>query len=549
MEAPDAQHNNEWVELRHPHWIEHETTWDFIEAHYTGTALQTARLKALDLQKRGTTSQDGKVDPGQFSDHPMIWRRISTESAEQFVERVFTSRFPRVMAAIVDSFSGSIEGVESKDVRVYDDVWKAPPEDEKSELFNFWKNADGKGSNLAALIKRQAGRFTRFHRVWCLVETEQVVFPDIKDVINWRFDHGQLVDVVVKERVDARSTIKQDPAKTIEDRFIHYHVDGFDRYKVVFDSDEERRIVKIAEESGTWTFPHYATPEDAIAVNNGQEGRPDHRCVPIKFFDLDVDGFPGRDLAEGANYLFNLLSDARNILRQSNYPYWVGDVEDEAFDATLDAVKKGWNMLQGKWTNQGPSAENARMAFEVYRQETEDYFISMHQLYEASSHDEDKTATEVSTEDTRGRRSFLSTEVRSLEELENWIWFMYSQKQYPQKPDVWRGTHVKRTRDFAPINTKEWAQELTKQVFGDAGVIPVGEKGRVDAAKKIARLLGIEFDEQELENAVKAQEAAARATDERVVAETERVNIVNENERTAGGANVRAREEAIAGGE
>jgi len=548
METPIVE-DNEWVDFRHPHWEENVDTWAFIEAHYDGKALKIARKKAQDLEKKGTQSFSiNDKAATQHRDHPILWRRISTESINQFIERAFTSRFPRVMAAIVDSFSGAIEGVEAKDVRTYDEVWKGPPEEEKSLLHAFWKDADGRGSNFPALVRRQAGRFSRLHRVWVLVETDKVVFAPIQDVVNWRFEGDRLVEVLIRETGDPRKSLKEEFAKPVE-RYVYYTVEGWTRFEVRETSDDKevrRDIVRIPEGSGVWKFPHYGSVKDAEEKNNGMEDRPDRRVVPLNMFDLDLDGFPGEDMAEGANYLFNLLSDARNILRQSNFPYWVGDVDNDAFKETVKAREQGWNMLQGDWKNVGPDPEIAKMAFDTFRSETEAFFIEMHQLFEQSTRD--KTAEEVSTNDTRGRRSFLSTETRSLEEMENWIWFMFTQKNHPNNPGSWMGTSVKRSRDFQPIDTAEWARELTDRVFGKDEVVPAGEKGRIDAAKKILRLLGVEFDDDELEAAVKAQEAGARAGDAQRVEESRRVELINNAEEEAQRGTIPAREAAIDAG-
>ena len=157
----------------------------------------------------------------------------------------------------------------------------------------------------------------------------------------------------------------------------------------------------------------------------------------------------------------------------------------------------------------------------------------------------DQTATEVQTQDSMGRRSFLATETGSMEELENNIWYLYSQKQFPNKPAMWRGTMIERTRDFELIDSDKWASRLAERYFGKGATVPSGEQGKIDAAKKINSLDGVNYDDTQLEAAVKSQEEGERAKDQRNVLENERLQIVNGNEANG---DVQARINAIGGG-
>ena len=525
----DLEPNNRWLDVRHPHWEANVDIWHYIDIHYTGEALQIARQRAADLADiQGPNLTDR--NSFDYAKHPILWRRTATESPAQFKERVFVSRYPRVMAAVVDEFSGSLGAVEAKDQRIYSDSWNGKPDDPESLLYNFWKNADGAGNNFLSLIRAQYGRMTRFHRVWYIVETDTIAFPNIWDVVNWRFEGTRLVDVVIREGADTRKSIKERPGAM--ERYVHYHIDGWDRYELDTTA-KVRTFVHLPDQSGLWKFKHYETSDRV----------PGEEILPVGYVDMELDGFPGRDMAEGANYLYNLLSDARIILRSSNYPLWIGDVTDNLFQVTVENRGKGWNFLQGDWKNEGPSAENAQVAFDKYKEEAEDFRKTVHQMLEATT--QSMTATEVVTQDNRGRRSFLTAQASGMETLERRIWFLKSQKQFPNNPDMWDETTVNRTRDFAVIDSVEWATRLTERYFGNNAVIPVGEKGKLDAAKKIATLDGVEFDPDELEAAVKSQDTAEQAGNERIGLENERLRLINANE--AGQGDLNQRIDAISG--
>lgn len=518
-----------WVDMRHPLYSQQAARWEYIEDHYTGEAVSVARAYANNLQRQAMRDSRGAVNDGAERQRPYLWRRAVGESVEAYQERVAISKYPRHMAAIVDSFSGSIFAVADRTARVWADAW-GDPEDTGSLIYSILRNADGKGTDWDTHFKRPAGAFTRVGRVWYIVEPELVVWPNILDVLNWREVNGRLVEVLIREHVDTRGSIKDEP--DTDERYVLYTLDGFERYRVV-ENGGKREVEFLEDESGLWEFPHYGTP-DRI---------PGDEILPVGYVELPVEAHLGFMLADGNNHLYNLLSDLRNILRHANFPKLAGDVTDEAFELTQQALAAGSNMLQGNWQYIGPPAENAEVAHRIYEALVREYYVSSFQQYNDAARE--RTATENKQEDNRGRVSYLTLLSLTLDDLEARIMYLLAQKEFPDEPELWLDSTVKRSRDFKPFDSDAWAARLQARYFGEGSIVPVGPQGQLNAALAIAELDGLEVEEVDVSLEVQRMERERSAGADRATVETQRAQQALENDRQAGEAGMRERRAAI----
>jgi hypothetical protein len=276
-------------------------------------------------------------------------------------------------------------------------------------------------------------------------------------------------------------------------RWVHYHVEGYDRYEVVEGEGGEREVRHIPEESGEWDYTHW---DDADAT------RP---TVPIGYIDLPMSSNPGYSMAQESNYLYNLLSDVRNLIRVANHPKLAGDVTDEQFEYTEVALQRGSNMLQGPWEFIGPPPENAATGYEIYKQEVRDFYVTSHQRYNDAARE--VTATEARQDDASGRQSYLVLLSGTLDELENRVLFLMAQKQFPTNREQWMVNYAMRSTDFKADNSSEFADRLMRRYFD--GPVPVGPTGQGNAAKTIAALDGIEVEEDEIDAGIEEQRIEA----------------------------------------
>ncbi len=500
--------NKLWIEQTHEEYDERAARDTYTDDHYTGRAKAKAEAKARALTDRVLKDQaTGEIKNVDMSSNTIyLYRRAQGETKEAYIERVMLSKYPNVHANIVDGFTGMVQAVDHKadrDLSVFGDI-----EDTTSFAYQLWSNSDGSGTNYTTMYSRACNMFSNFSRVWYLVEDSSYVWLDSRDVTNWIYDEfGNLSDVIVKEMIDGREGIKDeypDPEDRV--RYVHYHQEGYDRYRISKDETGSRIAVLLEDESGTWDFPHLNEKGETV--------------LPIGFVDIGVDRNPGYKMAQDANYLYNLLSDTRNTLRIANYHKLRGkDVTDDEFDRSRVSLQQGSNLLQGDWDYISPSIENALGAYEIYNHERTAFFVTNHQRYNDAA--KETTATEARQDDQRGPQAWLNVLTTALDELELQVLFLLSQKQFPTDQSKWKEATVKRSRDFKPVDAESRASKLQNRYI--EGLVDIGETGRINVHKEIASLDGVVYEEDELEQVLSDQETERKQRE----AEERELNEIN----------------------
>lgn len=484
-----------WVEKTHEEYHERNRRDTFTGDHYTGAVKDKAENMARSLSDQVKRNEDGSIKSITRDDKEVyLYRRAQGETVEAYIERVVLSKFPNCHADVVDSFAGSVASVEHKADRDLEVFGSA--EDKASFYNQLMQDASGNGEGYISLYGDAAARFTNFCRVWYLVEEDGFKWIDGKHVKNWFYTDGVLSEVLVEEMIDGREDMKEDYPEAEERlRWVHYHRKGYDRYKIERNGKGERQVMRIEEESDLWKYPHYDTTETDSPIT-----------VPIGFIDLPIDRHPGYKMAQDANYLYNLLSDVRNLLRIANHPKLAGEVTDDEFDNTALSLQQGSNLLQGKWMYTSPSIENAQGGYEIVKEEIRDFYITNHKRYNDVVRD--RTATEARQEDQRGSQSWLNTLTTGLDKLENRVLFLLAQKRFPTERSKWLEPETHRSRDFRPVDAKERADMLANRYI--EGIVDVGQTGRENVVKEIARLDGVVYEDDELTQVVSDDELERR---------------------------------------
>jgi|APHM01.1.fsa_nt_gi hypothetical protein len=183
----------------------------------------------------------------------------------------------------------------------------------------------------------------------------------------------------------------------------------------------------------------------------------------------------------------------------------------EDFELASEAIAEGENFLTFPAQYIAPDSAVFQAAYEIYKQEVRDFYVTALQSYEDSA--KQKTATEVMQDNSSGRYSFLSVLVGAMDQLENDLYFLLHQIELPGQPGAWREAEVERSRDFQPIDAEDKADRLTKKYFGSR--VPASDATKSNVASAIHDLLGVGYDEDDVEEAVASQsdrQAQAQST-------------------------------------
>jgi hypothetical protein len=479
-----------FLDYRHPDYETRRRRSVFASLYRTGEVLDKVHESVR--REKGTRMQQGDLH---------LVRRSQGETIGAYRERAYISRFPRHYGRVVTSFVGSLMQSERKASRQWGNALGSPDEEE-ALMARYHDNVDGSGTSMPQLMQQVADRLVTSHRQWYLLDApmgEELArlhrIPE-KRVLNWVERDGRPVDVLVRESRDDRSSVEEETDGN--QTFIRYQLAGWTRYR---EEDGDPVVIERQE----WDFPFWRTPDQT------------ERRLPISYVDLGLGEPVGYNMAQDAKYLYNLLSDLRWALRRTSFSKLAPEGEPLSqtdYELASEAIAEGENFLTFPAQYIAPDAGIFGEAYEIYRQEVMDFYVTALQSYEDAA--QEKTATEIMQEQGAGRFSFLSVLARAMDTFENDLYFLIHQIEEPTSPSTWQEASVERSRDFQPVDAEKKATQLMEAAF-PRGAVPIGESGDIDAAKRIADLLGIDYDEAELEEDVRSgrDRAAQAPTDDR----------------------------------
>jgi len=486
------------------HWSqEHYDGYDavmerrtFVRDLYTGDALYEARERAEEIaeddlarlqrlsEEYEGTQFDPEPDLGQY-----LFRRAQGENTQAFYERARLSRQPGHLAQIVDRQVGAVQLAGYEVDSWADEDGNGPlgdPSENGSIADQVTADVNGRGVSWSSFMTNALTRMMLNSSldgrsgVWVLVEgptreglqrptAHVVALPAIVDTYS---KGGRLTDVIVKEEVSTRGSIKE--AHDTEEQYIHYHTEGYDRY--------DAEGARLEEESAEWENRFYATPDQEQEV------------LPLFRVNLGLPRDVVRQVAEGEQYLFNLLSDIRMAGRIASHPRLVGDVDDQEFDNTKDALLQGQNVLQGDWRYEILDWGALKQAREMYHAEAAEYYkSSFQQLNDVAR---ESTATEIRQRDANGRQAFLQHLSQKADDIDNRIRFLMAQIEAPGAPDQWGIPAAKRSTEYTPTDPEALAQKKAETLFG-SNAVPADQGTLTNAAASIIEDLGVEIADRE----------------------------------------------------
>jgi hypothetical protein len=457
------------LDYRNAEWQNQSEGWAFAQAHYSADLLHEDHI-------------------GDF-----LIRKQSSEAAEAFNERKALADYTPHFGAVVDSLAGMLFQVEERADRrlgVEGSPGLGSIDDETTPIGRLWKNVDGAGTNYSVFWKKLAIDLIVYHLAWIVVDTDESggfarlkIWPALS-VVNWRWENGRIVDVLIEEKVDVRTSIEENPAPV--KKWVHYGLQGWRRFS------KDAKGAPVLEEEGAYGFID-------------SEG---HQVLPIFPVTLPMKRNVGWILARKANVIFNKESERDTLLRTANFPYLNLVASDEQYEALTEKMKKGWRVLQldPDATQQhgfiAPSADSAKIATEVLERKVDEFYQVAFREYGDAA--QEKTATEIHQDVNSGVGAFLQLLKAAVDEGENNTLFRIAQVEMPNAKASWFVNSVERSTDFAPIDIQSEIDRIKARYFGETGLVPTGRTGRIAAALKIAGWDGVEADEDEIAAAVDA---------------------------------------------
>ncbi len=475
-----------WLDIVHPWYRVNADKWQFSFDHYTAEA----------------------ADPSTITTY--LIRKAIGEALESYEERVALADYTPHFGALVDSLAGMLFSADSSTKREYgpvDQTTKAigglgDPNVKDSIMWQLWADADGEGNGYLTIWKQLAVELITFREAWLLLDVvndEPVIrMINVLAVTNWVEAGGRPVEVVVRESVDVRASVKD--ALDDDEQFIVFGLDGWQRWRKseVTDKNNEQIPVVVTGDDASGSY-HY-------------EDRTGRQVLPIFKVRIPLRRNVGYVMARKANAIFNKESERDHLLRVANFPLLNVMGGDLVFDKVKDALHKGSRLLENRPGEAphdfiSPGTESAKVATEVLNRKVDEYYRTGFKEYGDTAR-ERVTATEIRQDVSSGVGAFLSLLKTAVDDAENNIFSRLEQQQFSKDRNAWFIAFVERSEDFLPVDVNQQLESMRQRYFSE-NAVPVGPTALVAVARKIAELDGIHADEEELKAAVSAQGISA----------------------------------------
>ncbi len=465
------QEPQSWLEFEHLIYQEALWRWQFSRDMYTSEVLDDDKIRNY------------------------LIRKATGETIEAYTERYKLADYTNHMGAVVDALAGMLFAVEEDALRSFklDDDELPPlgdPKDPTTLMGKLWLDADGEGRSWLTVWKQFTIELMINHVAWVMLDTDTEGNPAIKiipaeSVSNWRFDGNILKEALVREFVDTRKSLKQDPDDHAMVQYVHFMTEGWQRYE----QGEKGEVVQL-EDRGTY---HYET-------RTGQD------TLPIFMVELPMRRNVGYSLARKANAIFNKESERDHLLRVANFPKLNVVGVQEVFRKVEIALKAGnialWNdpksATQHSWIS--PSTASADVASKVLERKVEEFYVTAFREYGDAA--QERTATEVMQDVSSGVGAFLELLKAGVDDGEQGILWRLEQQQFPTDKSKWFRATVTRSSNFLPVDIGSMIDKLKVRYFGETQTIPIGREGMKSVIRQVAEWDNIKVTEGEIDNAV-----------------------------------------------
>jgi len=474
-----AETRKSWLRHEHPEYRRNKKRWQTTRDAYTADLLDSEKISGY------------------------LVRKSQGESPEAYNERCQLADYTNHFATLVEELAGMIFAVEAKANRTYSDEdgnGLGQHDDLDTPIGRLYQDADGRGNGWLTVFKQMAIELVHSMKGWVVAdataESPMVrIFPALS-VPNWKYDAEGLSDVILKESADVRGSIMDEPGQ--EDRYVHYHRDGWTRYRIT--KDESGNESEQVLEEGFWPRGF----EDP-------SGRP---ALPIFPISLPMPRQVGWIMAKKCIAIFNRESERDNLLRTANFPFLVIPGDEVHFTAQTKGIEKGGRALQSYVGEEGiadpsfiaPDSGPATVATDVLKRKVEEFYYTGFKEYGDAARE--KTATEIRHEVAQGVGAFLQLLKAALDDAENGALWRIEQIEFDDR-GKWFNSRVERSEDFAIEDPQVLAEKLASRYLGKDQAVPIGKKGVISLVQQLAGYDGLTVSETELEAAVNLHELGA----------------------------------------
>lgn len=457
-----------WTDFRHPEYTEKSNLWAFAQALYRGEVTLSDRVKEF------------------------LVKRTTGETEDAFLERCKLADYSNHFGALVDSLAGMMFSVEADATREFNPesgVTLGDPHENETYMGRLWDDADGDGNGWLTVWKQLATDLIHQHSAWVFVDpangNPRIRIVDNTSVANWYHHDGVLVSAVIKEKADARTSIRDEPKSV--DQFLELTTEGWARYQ----KDKDGNPVAVPGQEGNWA---YTDPD----------GNP---TIPMYRVSLPLKRHAGYSMARKAYIIFNKESERDHLLRTANFPKLVIHANDDLFATIVEGLKKGMNVLQAATDGNGhdyitPPTEAATIASEVLKEKVEAFWITGFKEYGEASQAREKTATESRQDVASGVGAFLQLLKSALDDAENRAFWFVEQSLWPADQTKWGHGRVERSDDFIPPDINRVIERMRERYWGKDQKVPMGRKAKIAATMQVAQWDGLPMSEEEAAAAV-----------------------------------------------
>src|SRR6266568_2166113 len=459
-----------WLLRTHPEYDANVDKWTMAMEHYTGQVLEPDRVIKY------------------------LPRKQQAESIEGYRERTGLADYTPHFATVVDSLAGMLFSAESDTNRDWGALGDA--DDAQSIAGRLKNDVDGSGQNLGwvSLWKQCTADLLVVHRAWILCDggenfngdiVSRVVALPVQAVRNWRMEKGRLVETVVAEMKDQRTSLDEQRVTPFQYTFVHYRLDGWTRWTL----DKNQTPIKLDED--TYSF------EDRL-------GNP---ALPLFMINLPLRRNVGWMLAKKANAIFNKQSEMDHLLRAAQLSIKLNIFADLSYMEQIktDILEKGGMVLANPPQGKGhsfiaPESGPVSVALQVHERRVEEFYKTAFREYTDSA--KQRTATEVRQEIAAGSGAILQLVKGALDDAENEALWRVEQIEFAADRTKWFTASVERTDNFAPTDPDAVIDNMMKRFFENR--IPVGRKALIQAAIDAIQYQGYDVDEKDVGAAVDA---------------------------------------------
>lgn len=469
-----------WLKQTSSYYDAHVDGWEVAEDHLSGAA-------------------------GTDQVHRYLKQKEQGESDEAYgVRQEIADYTPHYMRAVI-SLAGMVFAQEDEAERSWGEDALGAPEAEGSIMRRLSRDADGKGTNWETLFKQAAIDIIAKREIWCIAEgvrraedgtaidsgSIRIIPPEsVYDVVE---KDGRPVEVKVKSERDTRESVKQEEA--IEEEFFVYTLGG---YEVWQSGEGEGSATRVGGApyggEGNPGFRYYATPDANTAV------------LPIFRVEAPIRTNVGYLMAKKATAIYNMESArdwhlwascfARLVIESVENSDSPAATFDERWSRTLELMMEGSTVMPGPAQYISPPMDGATVRNETIDRKIEDFYHTFFQSYGDAA--QERTATEIQQDARSGVAAYLGLLAGALDEAENGALWRLEQINFPGEPERWDTSHVRRQRDFSPVDVEAAIEGLTTRWVGDAP-LPLTEGVAARVVQQVAKQDGVSVSEEEAE--------------------------------------------------